>query len=84
MKKQNTPDMQDELRPEYDLRELLKNGVKGKYAERYREGTNLVRLAPDVAKAFPSEEAVNEALRLVLQLTRIPAVPKRRNAAKAA
>ena len=83
MKKQPAPEMQDELRPEYDLRELLKDGVRGKYVARYREGTNLVRLAPDVASAFPNEEAVNEALRLVLQLTRIPATPTRRNAAKA-
>jgi len=82
MKKQSAPEMQDELRPEYDLRELLKDGVRGKYAARYREGTNLVRLAPDVASAFPNDEAVNEALRLVLQLTRIPAPPKRRRVAK--
>ena len=44
----------DELRPEYDLRELLKGGVRGKYVERYRSGTNLVLLEPDIAKAFPS------------------------------
>jgi len=63
--------MDDELRPEYDLRELLKGGVRGKYVERYRAGTNLVLLDPDVAKAFPSEKAVNEALRLVMQLARL-------------
>jgi len=63
--------MDDELRPEYDLRELLKGGVRGKYVERYRTGTNLVLLDPDVAKAFPSEKAVNEALRLVIQLARL-------------
>jgi len=63
--------MDDELRPEYDLRELLKGGVRGKYAEQYRAGTNLVLLDPDVAKAFPSEEAINEALRLVIQLARL-------------
>jgi len=63
--------MDDELRPEYDLRELLKGGVRGKYAEQYRAGTNLVLLDPDVAKAFPSEKAVNEALRLVMQLARL-------------
>ena len=61
----------DELRPEYDLGRLLKGGVQGKYADRYREGTNLVLLAPDVAAAFPSEEAVNEALRLVIQATKL-------------
>lgn len=64
--------MDDELRPEYDLRELLKGGVRGKYAARYRAGTNLVLLDPDVAKAFPDEESVNEALRLVIRLAELP------------
>jgi hypothetical protein len=63
--------MDDDLRPEYDLSKLLKDGVRGKYAERYQAGTNLVLLAPDVAQAFPNEEAVNEALRLVIQLARL-------------
>ncbi len=71
MRRKTKSEMDDELRPEYDLRELLKDGARGKYAERYRAGTNLVRLEPDVAKAFPNERAVNEALRLVLQLTKI-------------
>ncbi len=61
----------DELRPEYDLSKLLKEGVRGKYAERYKACTNLVLLAPDVAQAFPSEEAVNQALRLVIQLAKL-------------
>ena len=63
-------DQQDELRPEYgeaELAALLKNGVRGKYVERYRQGTNLVKLAPDVAAAFPTEQAVNDALRGLLQ-----------------
>jgi len=67
----------EELRPEYELAPLLRNGVQGKYAARYREGTNLVLLAPDVAKAFPTEKAVNEALRLVIQLTKLPTGGKR-------
>jgi hypothetical protein len=64
----------DELRPEYDLSQLLEGGVRGKYADQYREGTNLVLLAPDVAAVFPDEEAVNEALRLVAQLAKIPSL----------
>ena len=64
---------EDELRPEYDLTLLLKEAVRGKYAERYRQGTNLVLLDPDVAEAFPTPESVNNALRLVIQLARIPA-----------
>lgn len=67
----------DDLRPEYDLRELLKKGVLGKYADRYREGTNLVPLAPDVARAFPTPEAVNETLRLVIQLRKLPSAGRR-------
>ena len=46
----------DELRPEYD-KTSLKNGVRGKYAEQYAAGTNIVRLAPDVVAAFPNEES---------------------------
>ncbi len=65
-------EMDDELCPEYDLSQLLKGGVRGKYAERYKEGTNLVLLSQDVAKVFPDEEAVNKTLRLVMQLAKIP------------
>jgi hypothetical protein len=57
----------DELRPEYDLSQL-QGGVRGKYAQRYQEGTNLVLLDPDVADAFPTEDAVNEALRLLMRI----------------
>jgi hypothetical protein len=77
MKKFNN-EMSDELRPEYDMRALLKGGVRGKYAAKYRAGTNVVLLDPDVAKAFPTERAVNEALRLVLRLNRITR-PQKRN-----
>jgi len=72
MKKNIDIEMDDDLRPEYDLSQLLKGGVRGKYAERYRAGTNLVLLAPDVAGVFSDDKAVNEALRLVIQMTRIP------------
>lgn len=61
----------DELRPEYDLQALLKGGVRGKYARTYAAGTNLVPLAPDVREEFPNEQAVNEALRLVIQLRKV-------------
>jgi hypothetical protein len=64
--------MKDELRPEYDMAELLTDAVRGKYAARYKEGTNFVLLDPDVAKAFPDAKAVNAALRLVMQLSKIP------------
>jgi hypothetical protein len=73
MKKDTLTDTNDdELRPEYDLSELLKEGTRGKYAEQYKKGTNLVLLAPDVARAFPNEAAVNEALRLVMRMAQLP------------
>ena len=69
MKRKSKDEKADELRPEYDLAELLKHGVQGKYAERYREGTNLVLLDPDVKAYFPDSESVNKALRsLISQL----------------
>ncbi|HNS23013.1 MAG TPA: hypothetical protein PKH24_21120 [Sedimentisphaerales bacterium] len=71
VKKKSNGERSDNLRPGYDLGRLLRTGVQGKYAERFREGTNLVLLAPDVASAFPTAESVNEALRLVLQLTEL-------------
>jgi hypothetical protein len=52
-----------DMLPEYDFT----GGVRGKYAERYAEGTNVVVLAPDVAEAFPNSQAVNHALRLLLK-----------------
>jgi hypothetical protein len=64
--KVETP-LSDELRPEYD-ETVLKDGVRGKYVQRYRAGTNVVLLAPDVAAAFPTAEAVNEALRLLMKV----------------
>ena len=72
MKKRKTTGDQDELRPEYDLRKLLRHAVRGKYAERCRQGTNLVLLDPAIARAFPTDAAVNDALRLVLRLAEIP------------
>ena len=69
MKKRS--EQKDKLRPEYDMRSLLKGGVRGKYAARYRAGTNLVLLEPEVAKAFPNDKAVNEALKLVMKLKQV-------------
>jgi len=55
----------DDLRPEYDA-SVLTGGVRGKHLERYRAGTNLALLAPEIRAAFPTDEAVNEALRSLL------------------
>lgn len=54
----------DTMRPEYDFR----GGVRGKYAKRYAEGTNVVVLDPDVAAAFPDSASVNRALRKIAGL----------------
>jgi hypothetical protein len=58
----------DELRPEYDFSQMA-GGVRGKYVEKYRAGTNLVLLDPDIAEAFPTAASVNEALRSLLPIT---------------
>jgi hypothetical protein len=60
-----------ELQEEYDLSQLPIM-PKGRYAPERRVGRNLVVLEPDLAQAFPSDEAVNRALRLILQAAQIP------------
>lgn len=65
------------LRREYDLSKL-KGGVRGKYYRQYSEGTNLVLLDPDIADAFPNARAVNEALRVLVDLASRRARPTRR------
>ena len=60
--------LEDDMRPEYDFA-TMKGGVRGKYVRRFRSGTNLVLLEADVAKAFPTNAAVNEALRGLLETT---------------
>lgn len=62
-------DMTDELRPEYkrsDFGEI----VRGKYANRIKAETNVVLLDPDIAEAFPNDEAVNKALRYLLEVAK--------------
>lgn len=56
----------DEMRDHYDF----SGGVRGKYAARYAEGVNVVRLDPDVAAVFPDDAAVNEALRALAGIIR--------------
>ncbi len=69
MNKDETENLEDEMRPEYHISKL-KGRVRGKYVERYRAGTNLVLLESDVQEAFPDAEAVNEALRLLMKVSR--------------
>ena len=57
----------DEMRPEYDFSE----GVRGKYAQRYADGSNVVVLDPDVARLFPNGQTVNETLRAIAEIVNI-------------
>lgn len=61
----------DVLRPEYDMTALLKGGIKGKYAERFEAGTNLVLIEPEIHSEFKTDKEVNDALRLVIEMRKI-------------
>src|SRR5205085_3454638 len=69
MKKTDKNEMKDELRPEYDLTKLKVAG-RGMYAQRYKAGTNLVLLAPDVVEYFPDQDSVNSALRSLINIAK--------------
>ena len=56
----------EQMRAEYDIR----GGVRGKYYERHKQETNVVTLEPDVAAVFHDAEAVNRALRMLIQVAR--------------
>ena len=77
MKKASARELNDELRPEYDL-SRLKGGVRGKYYRRATAGTNLVLIEPELADVFPDTESVNRALRLLVEAAEAAAKPPRR------
>jgi len=54
------------MRPDYDF----SGGVRGKYSARFRKGTNVVVLEPEIAKLVPNSEAVNDALRALVQIAK--------------
>lgn len=56
----------EEMRREYDIR----GGIRGKYYERFRQGTNVVLLEPDIAEVFHDSESVNRALRVLIDVAR--------------
>ncbi|MCC6603376.1 MAG: hypothetical protein IT327_09220 [Anaerolineae bacterium] len=69
--KQNDDELDDfELKEEYDLSQMTIL-PKGRFDPKRRLGNNVIVLEPDVAKAFPNDEAVNEALRLLLQASKL-------------
>ena len=67
MKKDRAPN-KDELRAEYKRSDFSEGLVRGKYAKRMRESSNVVVLKPEVAQAFPNEDAVNTALLSLIEL----------------
>lgn len=75
MSKASDESTSDEMRDEYDFR----GGVRGKYYQQYRQGTNLVLLDPDLAKVFHDSEAVNVALRQFISEHGVPPHPSKHN-----
>ena len=72
----------DELRPEYKRSDFGKM-VRGRYASRIAAATNVVVLDPEVADAFPNDEAVNEALRSLINIAKASTRPARRSTGRA-
>lgn len=66
MKKASKPTSDPDMLPDYEF----KGGTRGRFASRYAQGTNVVLLEPDIAKSFPDSEAVNRALRLLLEIAK--------------
>jgi hypothetical protein len=64
MKKQRDVEQDPDMLDDYDF----SNGVRGKYVERFAQGSNVVVLSPDVAEVFPDSESVNTALRFLLEV----------------
>lgn len=71
MSKASKQESDEDLLPEYDFTSMP-GAVRGKYYRAYRAGVNLALLEPEVAKAFPTDNAVNKALRKVLRATKAP------------
>ncbi len=82
MKKASQTD-KDELRAEYKRSDFPEGFVRGKYADRIREASNIVVLTPEVAEAFPNKEAVNSALQSLIELAQKTTRPKRRSTERA-
>ena len=79
--KRKESELKDEMRPEYDFTRMKIVG-RGIYRERYRSGTNLVLLELEVRKAFPDDESVNEALRVIAKAAKRLVSPRQKNSTK--
>ena len=82
MKKDKETD-KEELRPEYKRADFPGGFVRGKYAKRLKESSNIVVLRPEVAQAFPNEEAVNNALLSLIEIAEKTIGPTRRSTGSA-
>jgi hypothetical protein len=82
MKKDKETD-KDELRPEYKHSDFPGGLVRGKYAKLLKESSNIVVLKPEVAQAFPNEEAVNKALLSLIDIAKKTTRPTRRSTGSA-
>ena len=80
-KKRKASELEDEMRPEYDFSKMKLVG-RGVYAKRYRSGTNIVLLDRDVREAFPDDESVNEALRVIAKAAKQQATRARKASAR--
>jgi dsDNA-specific endonuclease/ATPase MutS2 len=74
MKESTMKKASEDMQPEYDF----SRGVRGKYAVRFRKGTNLVVLEPDIAEFFSDSAAVNDALRALVEIAKRSRKPSRR------
>lgn len=76
-RKSDSAELEDDLRPDYDFSKMKIVG-RGVYAKGYRSGTNLVLLEADIRKAFPDDESVNDALRVLAKAAKnlVPRVGK--------
>ncbi len=74
--KRGSQSPKDDIRPEYDFASM-QGGVRGKYTKQYRAGTNLVLIEPALARAFPNDAAVNAALRVVLEASKLVKPPRK-------
>jgi hypothetical protein len=82
MKKDKESD-KNELRAEYKRSDFPDGLVRGKYSKRIKESSNIVVLKPEVAEAFPNEEAVNNALLSLIDIAQKIARPTRRSTGSA-
>lgn len=73
----------DELRPEYKLSDFPAPMVRGKYAKRMKESSNIVVLKPEVAAVFKNEDAVNNALLSLIKLAKTTTRPTKRSSGRA-